>query len=671
MKSDQLPNVHSVSVPTLSPDASTAVVAVTRPDFAADSYVGQLWKVPLNGGVPRRFTRGFRDTAPQFSPDGTVLAFLRTVPEGKPQLYLVDAAGGEPLQLTDAELGVSGFDFAPDSRRIVFEARVPEDGRYGTVDGVGPGAEDPRLITTWRYRMNGAGYLRDKFSQLFILDVPAVDSEPAVAPAGRAKKDAGEEFSACPQARQLTDDDADHSGPVFSADGTRILFQSALHDGADAELVEDLYAVDADGGAPVRLTGTGATENFSVTGGCESADGNWLFFVAADMGAGRRDFIAAQYGIYVAPSADPAAATRLTGLHDMDFTETPRLVRSGPDAVLAVDRYRGSARVVRISAGGGVEVLSGEQRQVTGAAAAGGTVVAGYTDPGTFGDVAVVRDGSLLALTDFSAGFRTASPVIAAQERSYPGADGTAVHGWVLLPDGPGPHPVLLNIHGGPFAQYGWGIYDEAQVYADAGYAVVMCNPRGSASYGRAHGRSIREAMGTVDMSDVLAFLDGALGEFGDLAADRVGVMGGSYGGYLTAWIIAHEHRFAAAIVERGYLDPESFIGSSDIGWFFSAEYTGQDPAQRLRQSPMAVVDQVRTPTLVIHSEEDLRCPIEQGQRYYAALKARDVPAELLIFPGENHELSRAGRPLHRKSRFDHILRWWARYLPTAANPVR
>ena len=173
--------------------------------------------------------------------------------------------------------------------------------------------------------------------------------------------------------------------------------------------------------------------------------------------------------------------------------------------------------------------------------------------------------------------------------------------------------------------------------------------------------------MGTVDLADVLDLLDGALAGHPTLDPDRVGIMGGSYGGYLTAWTTAHEHRFAGAVVERGFLDPELFIGTSDIGTYFAQQYTGTDPEQRRRQSPQAVVHQVRTPTLLIHSEDDLRCPLSQAQRYHLGLVEAGVPTELLVFPGEDHELSRSGRPRHRLQRFEAILDWWARYLPTGA----
>jgi dipeptidyl aminopeptidase/acylaminoacyl peptidase len=222
-------------------------------------------------------------------------------------------------------------------------------------------------------------------------------------------------------------------------------------------------------------------------------------------------------------------------------------------------------------------------------------------------------------------------------------------------------------IHGGPYAQYTHALFDEVQVLAEAGYAVVHGNPRGSAGYGAAHGTAIQGAFGTVDADDVLALLDSALTR-PELDDQRVGVMGGSYGGYLTAWLTTRTDRFRGAIVERGFLDPVSFVGSSDIGWFFGLEYLGdaatpEGAAALDAQSPMAHVGSVRTPTLVIHSENDWRCPLEQGQRWFVELRRRGVPAELLLFPGEGHELTRSGRPRHRVARFEHVLTWWSQHL--------
>jgi dipeptidyl aminopeptidase/acylaminoacyl peptidase len=262
-------------------------------------------------------------------------------------------------------------------------------------------------------------------------------------------------------------------------------------------------------------------------------------------------------------------------------------------------------------------------------------------------DLSGAEGGAPRRRTDFSAPLR-ATGLVTPKELTVTGRDGYPVHGWLAVPEGTGRHPTLLMIHGGPYASY----------------AVVYCNPRGSAGYGQAHGRAIRQAMGTVDLHDVLDFLDGVVAADGRLDGSRVGVLGGSYGGYLTAWTIAHDHRFAGAIVERGFLDPEAFFGTSDIGSFFGLEYVGETPEQVVAQSPQAVAAQVGTPTLVMHAELDLRCPLSQAERYYSTLKRHGVETELVVFPGENHELSRSGRPRHRQQRFEIILDWWKRHLP-------
>ncbi|MCU1548959.1 MAG: peptidase [Arthrobacter sp.] len=678
VKSDQLRLLNAVSVPAVHPDGTRAVVSVVRPDFDADAYVGQLWNVPLDPAErPRRLTRGFRDTAPDFSPDGLALAFLRAAAGGKPQLQVVAASGGEPQLITDAPLGVSAFAWSPDSRSIVFSARVPEEGRYGSIEGVSADGEDARLITDYQYRMNGVGYTADKPLQLFLVELPDLDEEPKVAPVGRALKarnsavpaaPASAPASLLPAARQLTTAAADHNGASFSTDGQTVYFTAALHEGSDADLASGIYGVAAGGGEP-RALSPANTGRQSIDAVRQSADGEWLFFLARDLGASGQDFVAKNTALYAMPAAG-GNATMLSDVEDMDLGANGRIELRGTGSALVLNNARGTVELLEFAATGDSARLVYGDRVVTGAAARGESVVLSFSDSATAGDVAVLDGGQLRLLTDFSAALRAEADIIEPQELTFPSADGYPVHGWLVKPPGAGPHPVLLNIHGGPFSQFTVALFDEAQVYAEAGYAVLLCNPRGSAGYGQTHGHAIKEKMGTVDMRDVLAFLDGAVEKFEELDAGALGIMGGSYGGYLTAWTISHDHRFKAAIVERGFLDPVSFTGSSDIGWFFGGEYTGRSGEQMAAQSPMARVGQVRTPSLVIHSEEDLRCPVEQGQRYFTALKQLGVEAAFLVFPGENHELSRSGTPHHRKQRFDQILKWWSRHLPTAANPA-
>nr|WP_240188448.1 alpha/beta fold hydrolase [Nakamurella flavida] len=299
-------------------------------------------------------------------------------------------------------------------------------------------------------------------------------------------------------------------------------------------------------------------------------------------------------------------------------------------------------------------------------------VAASVSDTRSAGEVVTVRltgstDSTPVAdaktWTDFSAGLREAGlrePI----ELDGSGADGYPVHGWLLLPDGDGPHPVLLVVHGGPHAAYSPAVFDEVQVYAAAGYAVVYGNPRGSSGYGEEHGRTVLGRLGTVDVADVLALLDTAL-QRTDLDGDRVGVMGGSYGGFMTSWLAAHSpERFVAGISERAVNAWDSFAGSSDIGYHFATSYVGADRDNRWRMSPLAHADRIAIPLFIIHSEQDWRCPVEQAQRLFVELSLRGAPTEMLLFPGEGHELSRSGRPRHRLQRFTAILAWWQKHLP-------
>jgi dipeptidyl aminopeptidase/acylaminoacyl peptidase len=281
--------------------------------------------------------------------------------------------------------------------------------------------------------------------------------------------------------------------------------------------------------------------------------------------------------------------------------------------------------------------------------------VATTAGPAERGEVYAIGAGER-RLTGFSDGF----PALAQVEITATAPDGYPVHGWIVRPAGEGPHPVLLMIHGGPYAQYGWRLFDEAQVYAGGGYAVVYGNPRGSSGYGEAHGEPIRGNVGEVTAADLLALLDAALKEPG-LDADRVGVLGGSHGGFMTTWLAAHHgERFRAAVSERAVNAIDSFAGTSDIGWYFAGSlYVGEFE----RQSPLTYADRIAVPMLIIHSEQDWRCPVEQAYRLFVALKRRGAPVELLLFPGEGHELSRTGRPSHRIQRFDAILDWFDRHV--------
>jgi dipeptidyl aminopeptidase/acylaminoacyl peptidase len=656
MRAEHIEHLVELSRPAVHPAGEWAVVAASRPSIAANRRVGQLWRVSLADGSRTRITQGVSDAAPQLTPDGARILFLRADAKDRMQVWVMPADGGEPVQTTDAPGGVTGFRISPDGTRLALTVREDEPGRGRSVEGLRPEAQSPRRILDLHAQRNGEGYRIDAHSRVAVAPILDAGAEPdyerAPAPADAGVDDAPTPSSRIPEATVLTSGDVDHVGATWSADGTEVLAVRVDH-GARTDLRTAVVAFPAEGGEAREVLGT--EHDLSIAEVAADADGLWL--VAQHVGETGIDFVARNAMLLrvVGESVE-----RRTDEETVDLAEGQLTLVA--DGVLVQDRTRGRVQVFHVGPHG-VTRLTTDATEATGLGVAGSTIVATVQTPTSFGEVGIVEDGGVRILTDFGADLQ-ADGIVVPTEHDLAVRDGEHVHGWVWMPEGEGPHPVILNIHGGPFAQYGVHVFDEAQVAVDAGYAVVQCNPRGSAGYGRAHGVAIRQRMGTVDLHDVLDFLDGVLAAHPTLDADRMGIMGGSYGGYLTAWTIAHDHRFRAALVERGFLDPDAFVGTSDIGSFFGDEYVGTDPELVRSQSPMAVVSQVTTPTLVVHSERDLRCPLEQAQRYFAALHRQGTPSELLVFPGEDHELTRSGQPRHRVERFDAVLEWFGRHVP-------
>lgn len=727
MKPEHLDLLRIPGRPSANPDGSFAVVAITRPDLDDDAYRSRLWRFDLTDTTapPLALTAGPRDSEPVLSPDGRWIAFLRAGESGPSQLAVLDVRGGEPVVLTEHVLGVTGRPaWSPDSSRLAYTARLPEEGRYGSAEGVGPDAEPARRITTFTYRRDGVGFSIGRPAQVFVLDVPP-PADPTAGPA-------------MPRAPfRLTEGEVSHAGIVWEPSGTAVLALRERPDALVGDLVrlalpeivdvDDDIAPEVDVAAPdqddrrhgikipvqeavvpleVLAPGDGASTRLTVDAvafavpvpaigpvpddGEEPAAGE-ILLLARNLGADGLDFVGRNPALFRAR----LAGTELTQAERLTDPEIDDLLGGvGPGgfevledgSVLLRRTRRGRTELVRVTRDGLIDVV--HSGSVTGAAALpDGRIVASATLQDSPGEVLLIEPATLDAagengvtrLTDLAAPLRSAVGGAFRVPTEVAGAaapDGTPVHGWVVTPDpavhGDGPYPTLLLIHGGPYAAYEDVFFDEVAVATGAGYAVVYGNLRGSAGYGTEHGRAILEGFGTVDADDVLALLDRALETRPELDARRVGVMGGSYGGYMAAWLTTRDdaaRRFRGAIVERGFLDPVSFQGSSDIGWYFGLRYLGDDATAVAAQSPMAHLDKVTTPTLVIHSEQDWRCPVEQGQRWYVGLRRRGVPTELLLFPGEGHELSRSGRPQHRRQRFEAVLDWWERQIP--AVPLR
>ncbi|OZM72187.1 dipeptidyl aminopeptidase [Amycolatopsis antarctica] len=655
-------DIEHIAVPsTPALRGELLLTGLSTPDPVRDSYRSSLRRVGFDGS-DTLWSRGEADTAPAISPDGRWVAFLRASREdtgatARAQVHVMPAGGGEAVRVTEFLLGSGEPVWSPDSTRIAVTARIPEPGRYGSTDPrwdtePGAAAEAPRRITRFDYRVDDVGFLRDRPARLHVVDVAA-----ALAPERPARARPAEPIT-------LTDGLASVEHPAWLDDETVLVVAPRDWDVAES-LHSDIYAIPVAGGSPREVVrSAGQVVRLAV----DQAGNVWFLCNAFDGFAP----VARNHGLWTADvppgGGGPVVPRRLTDPESVACApEAGPPVRFG-DGVLVGVNNRGAVELRHVPADaetaplGELALLAGDRGLVRSFAADVTTIVAVISTPHSAGELVLLRDGTATELTDWSKPLR-GKGILPPEELSGQAGDGYPVHGWLVRPEGPGPHPVLLVVHGGPFAAYNWGLFDEAQVYAAAGYAVVLPNPRGSCGYGEKHARAIIGRLGTDDAADVLALLDLAL-EQSDLDGDRVGVMGGSYGGFMTGWLAAHHgQRFRAAWSERAVNAWDSFAGSSDIGWYFAENYVGTDPEEQRARSPLTHADRIGIPFAVVHSEQDWRCPLEQAQRMFVALRSHGVETELLLFSGEGHELTRSGSPRHRLQRFEAVLHWWARHL--------
>jgi dipeptidyl aminopeptidase/acylaminoacyl peptidase len=648
MKPEDVYALTSVVDPRLSPDGRRVAYVVSRTDEEANTYRTAIWVAALDGSEePRQFTSGERnDGSPRWSPDGRWLAFVSNrdgdEKKAKGQLYVLPADGGEPRKLTDGKESVESIAWSPDSSRIAFARRVPDEA-YAEEDDR---KRAPRRFTRVFFKLDSVGWIGDRRRHVFVVGL-----------------DGGDE-------RQLTDGDCENDTPAWSPDGKRIVFWSMRGDRWDVEFVEALYELelDSEGAEPKRLS----QPDESASNASFSPDGSRIAYIYAP-----EDGTYPHHSQIAVMNADGSDRRVLTASLDRQCAPFPLArepVWDGDRVAFAVEDG-GNVHLYTVAADGSREpelLVGGEQ--FTGLFDLVDGVLVYTASTYDRPQELFAGDGKRITSVcdDFVAG-RELAPV---ERFTAESADGTEVDAWLVRPpdfDETKRYPALLTIHGGPFSQYGTGFFDEVQVYAGAGYCVLFSNPRGGSGYSEEWGRAIRgtgngdgPGWGTVDFEDVMGVVDTALAKYPFLDADRLGVLGGSYGGYLTSWTVGHTKRFKAALSERSVNNLVSAFGSSDLFWVFERQFGGpmwEDVDAWLRMSPATYARDIETPLLIVHSETDLRCNIEQGEHLFILLRLLGKEVEMLRFPAESHELSRSGSPIHRVQRFEAILDWFGRYL--------
>ena len=660
ISAEDLYALQLISEPQISPDGRHVVYTQQRVDQKTEKKYTNLWVVSVEGGQPQQFTYGDQtDRAPQWSPDGSAIAFISNRRDEKQaQLYVIPFNGGEARPLTELKGQIGPFRWSPDGTRLVFnhrkkdaEAIAREEDEQKKELGV-----VARHFTRLTYKADGGGFLPQERWHLWLVSV--ADGETT----------------------QLTDSPLyDELEPSWSPDGSQILFRSNRAEDLDLEWdADDLFLIPATGGEPQKLASPHGFKSHPTF----SPDGQWVVYYLH----GDRHNSWFQTNLYLTPVDGSTPPRNLTEAYDLEVSHSTINDSAGtpgsppawtPDServYFQVSRH-GSTLLKSVGVDGG------DLQEVIGP---GGAVGAFNFDAAgerlayfwaTIDDPGQVRLHDLTSdatrqLTEVNQELFAEFDLGETEEVWFKGPDGNDLQGWILKPPGFDPaktYPAILEIHGGPMAQYGHAFMHEFSFLAGQGYVVFYTNPRGGYGYGIEHCRAIHNNWGSVDYADVMAWTDLVL-QKPYIDSERVGVTGGSYGGFMTNWIISHTDRFKAAVSQRSVSNFISMLGSSDLNtrWLslFGADSLPWENYENYwRQSPLKYFGNVKTPTLVIHSEQDLRCDIEQGEQVFVALKILGVETELVRFPEEPHGLSRGGRTDRRIVRLNHIVRWFDRFL--------
>jgi len=629
---------------------------VRRADRDAVDYRSQVYIRGLAAGAPVvQATAGQKDDSPEWAPDGRRLAYVAKKGSAR-QVFVLDPDAGDARQLTSLQFGAGEPKWSPDGRQIAFKGSVighPEgivaDPRppEGGPDAP-PRAPIARVAQGLDYKFDGRGYLDGRRGHLFVISA-----------------DGGEPL-------QLTSGRWDVGGFDWSPDGKSLVLAGNAEPDNDLMETNFVYVVPAAGGALRQVAG-----GLEIVVPRWSPKGDLIAFAGTDVVAGSYT----RLWLVSASGDDQRCITAGDDICVGDHCISDMRGGHGFEINWSAD---GTRVIFPVALAGRTELWScgvtGTElrpeiegnRQVVDWSRGGGAIAFCAADPTTPGDLFVDDAEGERRLT-------TSNPFIAGRSLAMPerweftAADGLKLEGWLLKPEGfdPGRRwPLVMEIHGGPHGEYSWSFFHEFQVLASLGYLVFYVNPRGSCGYGEAFQRACVMDWGGKDYEDLMTSLDQLIERTGYVDTDRMGIGGGSFGGFMTNWIVGHTDRFKAAVSMRSIADFVSDYRACDIALWNDQEMgvlNWSDPRSMWERSPIRYVESIRTPLLLTHGEMDLRCPIHQAEELFGALRVLRREVELVRFPEETHDLSRSGRPDRRVERLNRIAGWFHKHIPLGA----
>ncbi|MEM1491838.1 S9 family peptidase [Bacillus velezensis] len=651
---EDIATLVSVTDPQYAPDGRRAAYVRTTVNHKRDSYSSAIMVYDTESGISNPWTFGDnRNTSPRWSPDGRRLAFVSDRENGVPQLYIINAAGGEAEQAADIPWGVSDPIWAPDGRSVLVSVSLTSAERADEKEKKKHDEYEPVDIQSLTYKRDGKGLLNGSWAQLVLIHL-----------------ETGE-------IRQLTDHEADHYGAAFSPDGRQLAFTANLCEPGDAGKPSDVYLMNLADGSLKQIT-----PHRGSFGSCVfSPDGSYIAMLGHENEF--RNATLEKAWLYDVKTERLSCLTDMLDVHLSDALiadsiiggVTPRPVWTNDgQGFYVLGSEQGSTGIYYISIDGLVYPIRLEEEYVNGFAFHPDqksciAVIAKPAQPSELYSISL-EDGEEKQLTSDNDRFIEERIISVPEKLQYETKDGLTVNGWFLKPavfEEDQTYPLILYIHGGPHMMYGHTYFHEFQVLAAQGYAVVYVNPRGSHGYGQDFVNRVRGDYGGGDYRDVMQAVDEAVQAYPFIDSGRLGVTGGSYGGFMTNWIVGQTGRFKAAVTQRSISNWLSFHGVSDIGFFFTDWQLGHDlfeEADKLwDRSPVKYASRVSTPLLILHGERDDRCPIEQAEQLFTALKKLNKTTSFIRFPKATHELSRSGHPEQRMKRIRYICSWFDDYL--------